>query len=303
MIGNCAIIGAGAIGASLGELLCRSYDTVRIIADGERAGRYARDGIRINDTLWIPPTDEGTSPYDLVIIAVKFNQFHEILPVVDRMVGEHTQILSLLNGLATEEILIERYGDEHVLYGFTVGQDARREGNSIIYTLMGRIVFGERVNTLAHPTQRVAEIRTYLQVAGVEVVVPEDMAYELWWKFMVNVGVNQASAYLNAPFGVFQAGGEALDLMIELCREVMRLSESTAHPLKEEDLSRWIELLMTLDPQGRTSMLQDFDARRRSELELFAGTVLEKAAQAGIDVPVNRKVYEALSAREGAITD
>ncbi len=298
MIEDCAIIGAGAIGASLGELLSRTYDSVRIIATGERAKRYSSEGFVINEKRWIPAVESGDHTYDLVIIAVKFNQFHEILPVVDKLIGEHTQILSLLNGLVTEEILIERYGSEHVLYSFTVGQDALRLNNSIHYTLMGRVVFGEIENDREDLTERVSEIERYLCAAGVNAVVADDMIYELWWKFMVNVGINQASAYLERSFGEFQKGGESFDLMKDLMEEVITLSQFTEHPLSTLDFDRWVVLLMTLNPLGKPSMYQDFEAGRKSELGLFAGTVLEKARELGLSVPANTMVYEELAARE-----
>ncbi len=295
-IDRCVIVGAGAVGASLGFRLEKTHgDTVAVAAQGERAQRYASEGLIINGEHWYPQiVDPSSGEYtaDLVIIAVKFNQFHEILPMVDRLIGPGTQILSLLNGLASEEILLERYGSEHVFYGLTVGQDTVRIENRLHFVQPGRIIFGEKKNDLSCLSERVQQVKTYLEDANVVVEVPQDMEYQLWWKLMVNTGINQASAVLRAPYREFQQPGEAFDLMKALILEVIELSGHTGCPLSYDDFLRWCELLDTLHPDGKTSMLQDVEAGRPTEVELFSGTIVRKAAEFGMRLPVNESVLE-----------
>ena len=110
----------------------------------------------------------------------------------------------------------------------------------------------------------------------------------LWWKFMVNVGMNQASAVMGAPYGVFQSSSEAHSLMVDLMREVIDLAHKAGIDLREQDLDDWNSVLETLSPEGKTSMLQDVEAGRKTEVEVFAGNVVELGEKYGLPTPVNR---------------
>lgn len=298
-ISSCAIIGLGAIGGSLCWRLSAKFPgAVKAAAEGERAQRYLQEGFLINGNRWFPEIEpcDGKTEYDLVIIAVKFQQFEQILPYADALVGKHSQVISLLNGIATEEILIGRYGEHRVIHAFTVGQDTIREGNVIRFVQEGKIVLGERDVDPDHLSERVAAVRAFLEEGGNVVEVPEDIEHELWWKLMVNVGINQASAVLLAPYGEFQRPGEAFDLMMSLMREVLLVSEHTGSRLDERDIQRWIALMNTLHPDGKTSMLQDVEARRITEVGLFAGTIVQKAEDLGLSVPCNRDILRRIRA-------
>lgn len=88
-----------------------------------------------------------------------------------------------------------------------MGIDAVRASPRVTYTTQGRIFFGEADNSV--PGQRVLRVKALFDRAGIAYVIPPDMIRTLWWKFMINVGVNQASAALKAPYGEFQRQGAA----------------------------------------------------------------------------------------------
>ena len=90
---------------------------------------------------------------------------------------------------------------------------------------------------------------------------------------MVNVGVNQCSAVTRGRYGLFQTVAEAKELADATMREVIALSEKAGVNLNEADLERWYGVLAKLDPGSRTSMLEDIESRRRTEVDAFAGTV------------------------------
>jgi 2-dehydropantoate 2-reductase len=116
----------------------------------------------------------------------------------------------------------------------------------------------------------------------------------LWWKFMINVGINQASAVLRAPFSVFQTSQEARDLMESAMREVIMLSEKAGVNLSEEDIEKFHSVLHSISPQGKTSMLQDIEAGRKTEVEMFAGKVIELGTRLHVPTPVNQKLFDAI---------
>jgi 2-dehydropantoate 2-reductase len=300
-IRTCMIIGAGAVGASVGQILESAYNRNFIVgADPIRTQRYRSEGFLINGQPWHPVVTDKPEPVDLLLIAVKYHQLQDIFPLADQAVGEHTQVLSLLNGLASEELLVRRYGQQRVLYGFTYGQDAVRTGNEIVYTSPGRVVFGEPINAAHQPTARVSRVASFFEHSGVLYDIPEDMMHQLWWKLMVNVGMNQVSALYRASYGEFQKPGEIFERMKALMHEVIAVSQPESSRLSSKDFDAWLAVLETMNPAGKTSMLQDVEAQRKTEVELFSGFVVQKAEAHGISVPENERMLRELLSLENS---
>ena len=90
-------------------------------------------------------------------------------------------------------------------------------------------------------------------------------------------------------------------MMIEAMREVLRVADTQDIDLTEEDITDWLKLLATLNPEGHTSMCQDVLAGRPTEVDLFAGTMLKIAKEEGFSLPVNAFLYEKLKELEGAV--
>ncbi|WKB36660.1 ketopantoate reductase C-terminal domain-containing protein [Terrilactibacillus sp. S3-3] len=127
--------------------------------------------------------------------------------------------------------------------------------------------------------------------AGLTYEIPKNMLHTLWYKFMINVGINQASAVTRGQYKVFQTVDEARKLMESAMREVIRLSQKTGANLSEDDLKRWYEILYNVYPESRTSMLQDIEAGRNTEVEIFSGLICELGKKYGVATPVNQTLY------------
>jgi 2-dehydropantoate 2-reductase len=294
------LCGLGAVGCSYASVLERwRPGCVGIIADQERIERYSRDGVTVNGTVvpfsYIRP-DEKRSPADLILIAVKRGQLLEAVTGIRNFVCARTVILSLLNGVDSEEVIGQEYGNEKLLYSFVVGTDASREGSEIRYSKLGTIVFGERIN-LTH-SDRVTAVRELFDLSGIPYRIPENMIRELWWKFMMNVGINQTSAVMRVPYRIYQTTEEARQAMRLACMEVVRLSEKLDIGLTEKDVEEYFAIVNGLMPEGKTSMLQDVEACRKTEVEAFAGTVIDLGRRHGVPTPINNMLYAMIRAME-----
>jgi len=144
----------------------------------------------------------------------------------------------------------------------------------------------------------VKRVSEFFQKTEVPYEAVTDMYKRLWGKFMLNVGVNQTVAVYESNFGKIQKNGEARNTLISAMREVIVLSEKEGISLNDADLNYWLKILNTLCPKGKPSMRQDMEARRYSEVELFAGEVLKLGEKYGITTPVNRKLYDKIKFME-----
>lgn len=295
-----AILGAGALGSFFATQFYNApgYSTV-LVARGERYTRLKNGGLVVNGKPYAIPVlhpDEAASPADLIIVALKSYHLPGAVHDLQKLVGERTTILSVMNGLDSEADIGAVYGMDKVLYAVSVGIDAVRQENRVTFTKPGKLYFGEATNT--PPSERVRRVQALLNRAGIAHETPADMIRTLWWKFMINVGVNQASAAMRASYGTFQSSPEAQALMEALMQEAIALAEAERVDLTEQDVKDWYGFMNTLSPTGKTSMLQDIAAGRKTEVEIFAGKVVELGAKHGIPTPVNQTVLRIIHVLE-----
>ena len=299
-----AVIGAGAMGACYASKFYEiDHNCISLVATGDRYDRLKEKGLVVNGKHYffnVIRPEEKLPPSDFIIVAVKHQHLEEAMRDISNRIGENSLILSIMNGIESEDQIAAVYGADKLLYAVAVGIDAVRHANSITFSQQGKLIFGEAKNL--HLTDRVLSVQSLFNQAGIVYETPEDMIRTLWWKFMINVGVNQASAALGAPYSVFQNSQEARELMESAMREVITIAQAEGIHLFEEDIGNWKSFLATVSPQGKTSMLQDVEAKRKTEVEMFAGKVIELGKKHGIPTPINQTLYRLIKVIEQSYT-
>lgn len=283
------ICGLGALGSMYASRLVSCGDaTVRAVVDDARLARYRSQGIYVNGAKvpigFLTPRQDAPEA-DLVLICVKWHQLGDAIAAVRPFVGRDTIILSLLNGIRSEDVIGKVLGPEKLLYSFAIETDAVRTESGTSYGDVGVIVFGEASNVT--PAPNVEAVEDLLERADIRYRVPQDMLREMWWKFMMNVGVNQTSAILRAPYGIFQKIDAARETVRIACREVIQIAEHVGVNLAETDIEAALAVIDRLSPDKKTSMLQDVEAHRKTEVEIFAGEVVQLGQTHAIATPTN----------------
>jgi len=292
-----SIVGMGALGILFGKALMTALPdgSVRYVMNEERRLRAEKNGVFCNGQPFrfraVDPVTKGEEA-GLVIFAVKSTGLEAAVADAANQVGENTVILSVMNGISSEERLGEAFGAEKVIYCIAQGMDATRTGNELQYVHAGKLCIGEADGG---ETARVRQVAALFEKAGIECEVRSDMKRQLWSKFMLNCGVNQSSMAHDVPYGGLQTEGtDARNDMIAAMREVRELSDKAGIGLTEEELSQWLVVVGKLSPEGMPSMRQDALERRKSESELFGGTVVKLAEKYGVPVPVNERLYRTI---------
>lgn len=172
-------------------------------------------------------------------------------------VDSDTIIVSLMNGIDSEIIIDERYGINHIVHTYVIAINAVREKNIINFKDNGQIVFG---NSNGIEDRETGYIKHLFNNTGITYKISDEILKKSCWKFMLNVGLNQVSSILNAPYGVFSE----------------------------------------LAPESITSMLQDVRAKRKTEVEMLSGQVIEFGEKYSVAAPVNNLLYKMIKTIEFA---
>ena len=296
MIQTTAIVGMGALGLLYADVIAkaRGNEGVAFVLDEQRLEKYKGTTFTINgeEKSFNMISNKEAKPVDLLIVAVKYNGLKSAIETMKSCVDEHTIIMSVMNGIDSEEILAEAFGKEHMIYTVAQAMDAMKFGNDLNYTKSGELRIGVVEEYQKANLQAVCEYFDDIQMAY---TVEEDIMKRIWSKFMLNVGVNQTClAYETNYAGTLAEGSEENKIFLAAMKEVIVLANACGIGLSQEDLDYYVDIVGTLSSTGVPSMRQDGIAKRYSEVEMFAGTVRRLAAEKNILTPANDLLYERL---------
>lgn len=288
-----SIIGLGALGIMYGKFLADKIgkESVRIIADQPRIRRYRSEGIFANgercDFHYMDCEQKGDTA-DLLIFAVKFGGLDGAIESARNQVGEKTIIISVLNGVTSEEKIKAAFGADKVLYCVAQGMDAVKQGNQLTYGHMGWLSIG---TANSDRTGKLKALAGFFDKIEMPYDLPEDIRQHMWSKLMINTGVNQTVTVFETNYGGVIRKGKARDTMIAAMHEVIQVAAKEGITLAEEELKHWLEINDKLNPEGMPSMRQDALAHRKTEVDLFAGTIIALGKKHHIPTPVNDFLY------------
>lgn len=288
-----SILGMGALGLLYASQIAEGIGSehIRFVMDPARFARHKNDRCSVNGKPigFAIVNAKEASPCDLLIVAVKYPQLEQALDTMASSIGPDTIILSVMNGISSEEILGDRYGRDRIIHTVALGMDAMHFGTELIYTKAGRLCVG-----ICDPSmqEKLDSLTRFFDRAHVPYSVEEDIIRRMWSKFMINVGINQTCMAYGTTYAGAMAPGSAEHMtLIGAMREVILIANAEGVALTEADLMQNVEIMKTLDPGATPSMGQDRINRRRSEVELFAGTMIRLGRKHGIPVPTNEFLY------------
>lgn len=293
-----AILGIGAVGSYLLRGLSQKSDIdLCVIADGARRERLERDGLVINDTLYKPVVRSAVQArgVNLLLIALKYNALEAALPEIAEIADEHTVIMSLMNGVDSEEIIGSAVGIEKTLPAL-IKVASRRVGNTIRFdpeTTIG-IIYGE--SDPARGRERVDAVTELFSGTDMHYRATDHIYSEMWAKFRLNVGMNQAQAMIGCGVGAYRDSEHLAFLRDALRAEVDALAAAKGIDMNLSDASstRGSKVADT----ARYSTLQDLDAKRHTEVDMFAGAIVRMGKELGIPTPYNETAYHIIKALE-----
>lgn len=287
-INNVLICGIGAVGSIYADKI-QSFnsDSLRVLVDESRLEKYTENPTIFNGKVlnfnYVLPSEKNFKA-DLIIIATKFEGLDEAIKNIENFVCDDTVILSLLNGVSSEKIIALSYGREKLLYSYFIGHSAIRTGRNIIHDDVNTIVYGSENSD---DFENVNRVKDYFEKVGINYKIPEDIIHSLWLKFMLNVSANQTTAILRMTFGEMLNNDKCMEFAIKVMKEVRAIAKAEGVRNTDVMIDETFEHLNTMTPEGKTSMLQDVEAGRKTEVSMFAGTVIEYGKKHSIHTPYN----------------
>lgn len=284
------ICGIGAVGSIYANKI-NEFDSenLRILVDKKRLENYTKNpkifnGKPLNLNYMLP--EDKSFQADLIIIATKFDGLFEAVENIKNFVKEDTIIMSLLNGVTSEEIIAQKYGWKNIPLSYFIGHSAMRDGNNITYDGVGDIVFGVKNSDVTN-VEIIEIVKKYFDKAKINYKTPENMFRAYWLKYMLNVSSNQPSAILKMTFGQMQDNKKFVGFLKKVMAEVQAIAKAQGVIDSETMIDEALVSFYKMIKDGKTSMLQDVEAKRITEVEMFAGTMIKLGEKYSIPTPYN----------------
>ncbi len=295
-----AVMAAGAVGGYFGARLAAAGHAVAFIARGAHRDAMRRDGLRIESALGdlhlkdIDVTDDPkqVGPVDLVLFAVKLWDTEAAGEQARPLLGAHTRVVTLQNGVDSVERLAPILGDEHTVGGATyvVTNIAKpgviRHTGSIARVRCGRL---DR-----RPDAILAGYVDQMKRASIDVTLADDMLLDLWKKFVLLSGTSSITASTRQSLGVIRDDDDMRAFLFKLMHETLAVGRA-AGIVFPQDFPAELENAVTGFPAAmKASMANDLEAGNRLELDWLAGKVVALGRKYAIATPAQEAVYAIL---------
>jgi 2-dehydropantoate 2-reductase len=286
-----AVFGAGAIGSLVGSLLS-GRNEVTLISRQPHAEAVNGHGLIVSGLLegvYYPKavtSPNGLEKQDVVLVTVKAYDTPEAARLIHPLVGKDTLVVSLQNGLTNRDVLKRAYGDRTIAALTYLGVTLLSPGK-ICYAGAGEMImegsqqWSDALNSICDALEE-AEVRTR---------IVSDILPEMWLKAIVNSSINPITALTRKKNGCILGDKGLLDISRRLCEEAVAVANAKGIELPTAAPFERVKAAVEASSKNRSSMLQDIEYGRRTELEEITGEIIRQGEEAGMDLPYNRSIY------------
>lgn len=288
-----AVVGAGAMGSLFGAMLAEAendvwlYDVWR-----EHVRSINQNGLRIERedntrTVEIRATDNPlqVGRAELVIVFVKSSQTNVAAETAKVIAGSDGTVMTLQNGMGNADVIAELIEPHRVLAGTTSHGATLLGPASIRHAGCGPTTIGAWSQTEAG-LQRAGDIAEFFNQAGIKTETVPDVRSVIWNKLLINIGINAITALTHINNGQILDLEITRELIREAISEAMNLAQAMNVEIQDDVLDRVFKVA-NATALNRSSMGQDVDNRRQTEIAAINGFIFREAKRLGLKAPVN----------------
>ena len=291
------IVGAGAVGGYFGGLLARSGEDVTFLARGEHLKAIQEKGLYIksingdfNIKINAVEKPNANEKYDLIVIAVKSYDLPDACNNIKGTVKNETVLMSLLNGVDSEEIIGSIFGADNVIGSVAFIGSQISEAGVISHTASGMITIGELDGV---KSKRCEEILKIFERAKIPIKLSENIQKDIWAKMVWNTGFNAITALTGSLVSDVLSIPESRKIVEMTMKETVEAANKKGIKLSDDFVEKTVSKTLKAG-EIKTSMLQDRENGKVMEIDSINGAIVRLGHEMNIPVPVNETLYGAL---------
>jgi 2-dehydropantoate 2-reductase len=300
-----AIVGTGAMGSVYAGLLGKAgHEVWAIDIWREHIDAIAGSGLAVSgasgsyvvDNLHVGDAPAAAGSCDVWMIATKAADVDAVAAAIAPLLAPDNVVMAFQNGLGAGERVARRIPEDHIVIGIAEGFGSSiPEPGHVHHEGMRLIRIAEMNGGLSQRVQRIAQA---WHEAGFNVRAFDDVTLMIWEKFLCNVTLSAPCAVFDVTVGELMANPEAWKVALGCTAEAYRLGIAMGVQFPFEDPLRYVTEFAASIPNASPSMRLDQLARRRSEIDVINGQVVELGREFGLETPYNETLCAILRRRE-----
>jgi 2-dehydropantoate 2-reductase len=306
------VAGAGAVGSVLGGMLAAAGYAVTLLGRRPHLAAIAADGLRL-EGLWgerrvrglalAATAAELAGPFDAVLLTVKSYDTAAALAAVAPLAAPAGGVISLQNGLGNVERVVEAVGATRALGARVIfGASLPRAGVARVTVFADPIALGAAAPGTPEAEDRARRWVARFAAAGIPTEYTDRLQAHLWTKVFYNAALNPLGALFGRPYGALAADVDARAIMDAVIDECYAVADARAVAPLVATAPGYRELfygrLVPATADHRSSMLQDLERGRPTEIDAICGSIWRYGREAGIPTPVNETLTRLIRFRE-----
>ena len=297
-----ALIGCGAMGSLYGGYLSKVHevtvcDVSAALIDAVKDKGIIIDELNGETAVFRPAfavTDSSVvEEQDLVITFVNYRFLESALTQAKGMIGPHTIVLSLQNGMGNYEEIAKVVPENQICCGTTAHGCIALEPGHVRHTGVGVTAMG----TIKGNPEDVERIADALRKAGFEVDVKESVMEVIWHKLFANVAINAITALLEQPNAVVAENEYAHEIAVKMVKEAIAVANASGCSFDEEKELKSAFDVAVATGTNHSSMFQCVQNRRPTEIAIINGAVCRIGHDVGIETPYNDVIVKLMEAK------
>jgi 2-dehydropantoate 2-reductase len=295
-----AAMAAGGVGGYFGARLAAAGHDVWFIARGAHLAAIRADGLKIESALGdlhlpdVQVTDDpaAVGPVDIVLFAVKLWDTEKAGELARPLIGDHTRLITLQNGIDSVERLQPILGADRVAGGVAYIATVIESPGVIRQTSMFAAVRCGLPNGASDP--QLVQLTDVAKAANVDIAISPNIEVERWKKFVFLVTMSAATSSTRLPIGKVLADEDTKNFFLGVMREVIAVGKAKGIPLPADLIDEGIRFVQGAPPGMKASMAHDLERGNRLELDWLSGKVVSLGRELGVPTPNNAAVYAML---------
>ena len=291
-IQNVIICGLGALGLTYANKL-NSICNLKILANKERIEKYKKNPPKLNNQNvflnYITPEENFCA--DLIIITTKSTGLNSAIEYLKNFASQNTIIISLINGISSEEILKKHYPNSKIIRSFFIGHSAigmNTDGEKKYFQDgVGKIVFEPNKN-----------LENFFKKNNIDHEISNDIIRSQWIKLGVNIILNEPSAIYECTVGELRKRKDYFELAHSLLKEIKEIAQASGIKNIENYEKEVLAFANLIADDGKTSMYQDILAKRKTEVDIFSGEIIKLGEKYNIKTPNNEYMYKSIKSKD-----
>jgi len=297
------VVGAGAVGGYFGGRLCEKGVDVTFLVREKRRQQLIERGLVIHSVhgdVKLEPkllvSGESAPAFDLVVLTPKAYHLDDTLRDVQPYIGEETDILPLLNGIAHMPVLQERFGEERVLGGICFIESTLNEHGDVVQTSKThRLTYGE---WNGERTARVEKLEALFAGAKATFASSDHVVRDMWHKYLFITTLSGMTTLFNSAVGPVLEAVDGRELTKQLFEEAAAVMRAHGAPIAENIVEQHMITYEKQTYHTKSSMLRDMEKGLPIEADHLQGYLLSLADRYGVNTPLLRIVYNNLKVYE-----